>query len=238
MIRRIIVRSFPGILFFFSFQGFGAYEKELRQADSLFKEEKYTEAIEVYERFLTEGLASNAMLLKMAYVADASGDYADALLFLDLYYKKSGDRLVIGKIEELAEAHDLYGYTYSDLDYLGAIFSRYKTHVSILAILILLSLLVYMQRKAHRNEVSYPLLFLQLVLGMTLLFTVNFRPKKQAIVVAEQSLLRSGPSAGAEPISIISKGHKVTVSDHNAVWSKIIWEGEEVYIRKDKLKVI
>jgi len=238
MIFRIITRSLIALLFFGSVLCFGANKNQLQVADSLFAEEKYTEAMETYQEFFIEGKLSPAMLLKMAYVADATGDYANALYYLDLYYQKSGDRLTVGKIEELAEANGLYGYNYSDADYLIAILSKYKIHLSILFLGMLVLLLAYSFKKVNQKERPYAALIIQSLFGLLLLFLVNFNRDKKAIVVADQSLLRSGPSAGAEPVKLIEKGHKVTVIYSSEIWSKILWEGDEVFIRNSRLKAI
>ena len=141
MIFGIILRSFSIILFLISTASFGAENQQrLNAADSLFGEEKYTEALELYLSLFEDGFSTSSMLLKMAYVADATGNYSFALYYLDRYYKVSGDRLAIGKIKDLAEANDLDGYVYSDIDYLAAVFSRYKIVVFALILAVLLPL--------------------------------------------------------------------------------------------------
>ena len=238
MIFRIIVRSFLLVVFFISSSSFGMNQEQVAVADSLFAEEKYTEAMGRYRSFFEGGYASPAMLLKMAYVADATGNFADALFYLDLYYQKSGDRLVIGKIEEMANERGLYGYIYSDLDYLFAIFSKFRVPIFSLILVSLLFLLVYIYRKLRRAERPTAAMVLQVFFSLILLLLVNFEIDQKAIVVSDQALLRAGPSAGAEPIRIISKGHKVTVLANEEVWSKILWEGDEVFVRTSRLRSI
>ena len=238
MIFRIIVRHIPVIVFFISISSFGQDQKQLKVADSLFNEGKYTEALALYNSLFEAGYASPATLLKMAYVADAQNDHSNALYYLDLYYQKSGDRLAVGKIEELADANDLFGYTYTDTDYLIAIFAKYSTQVLALTLGVFLLLFVYCFRKIKRKERPYAGLVIQSFFAVLLLFLVNFKTQDKAIIIADHALLKAGPSAGAEAIQVIAKGHRVTVLNYSEIWSKIIWEGDEVFIRTSRLKSI
>ena len=52
------------------------------------------------------------------------------------------------------------------------------------------------------------------------------------------TLLRSGPSAGAEPIEVVTKGHKVKVVSQSEIWTKVLWNGNEVFVRSNRLKLI
>ena len=194
--------------------------------------------MELYLPLFADGFATPSMLLKMAYVADATGDYPSALYYLDLYYKVSGDRLAVGKIEELAKANELYGYVYSDIDYLINVFSNYRIEIFSLILAMLLFLMVYAYRKIRRQEKPYAALVIQSFLGVILLILMNFKMEGKAVITSNQSLLRSGPSAGAEPVMVIDKGHKVTVLRESDIWSKILWDGDEVFIRSSRIKAI
>ena len=239
MIFGIILRSFCVILFLISTASFGAEDQQrLNAADSLFGEEKYTEAMELYRSLFEDGFSTPSMLLKMAYVADATGNYSFALYYLDRYYKVSGDRLAIGKIKDLADANELYGYVYSDVDYLAAIFSKYKIVVFALILAVLLPLTFYIYKKVRLGEKPYAVLIIQFFLGGVLFIMVNFKTEEKAIIISNQSLLRSGPSAGAEPVTVIDKGHKITILDRSDVWSRILWDGDEVFIRSSRIKLI
>ncbi|MDE0470324.1 MAG: SH3 domain-containing protein [Ekhidna sp.] len=227
------------MLFLISTASFGAEDlPRLNAADSLFDEEKYTEAMESYLSLFEDDFSTPSMLLKMAYVADATGNYPFALYYLDRYYKISGDRLTVGKIKDLAEANDLSGYVYSDVDYLAAVFSKYKIVVFALILAVLLSLTFYTYKKAHLGERPYAVLVIQFFLGGVLFIMVNFKTEEKAIIISNQSLLRSGPSAGAEPVTVIDRGHKITILEKSDVWSRILWDGDEVFIRSSRIKLI
>ncbi|MEO1255420.1 MAG: SH3 domain-containing protein, partial [Bacteroidota bacterium] len=239
MIDRIMVRIFSLVVFLCSYSDINAQENILvRKADSLFNRQKFTEALEVYNQLYASGLTSSAILLKMAFIEDASGNYADALYYMDKYYLRTADRSVIGKIEEVAGANDLSGYQYDDISYFGALLSKYKLWVIAFLALLMLSLTVYIYEKKQEDQKPISAFVLQIMVGIFFLFVANFKTTTQGIIVSNQTLLRTGPSAGAEPLELIRKGHKVEVLSNDKIWSKIRWDGEEVYIRSGRLKTI
>jgi len=238
MILRLFFRSFTAVLTFVAVASLAQEKGDLTVADSLFADGKYTEAMEQYEQLIASGYGSASSLLKMAYVADARSDYASALYYLDLYYKVSGDRLAVGKIEELAEQHALEGYDYTDLDYLAAVFSKFRLQAYLLVLTLITLLLVYSYRKIKQHERPYAALLTQFFFALVLLVLVNFKSDQRAIIATDNALLRSGPSAGADAVSFLQKGHRVVVLSKTELWSKILWEGEEAFIRTSRLKSI
>lgn len=238
MINRIKVRLFLGILFSCLFTSLIAQNGSLETADSLFDKQKYTEAFEEFMLVFQKGQASSAMLLKMAYIEDGLGNYADALYYLDKYYQLSADRMVVGKIEELAEANDLRGYRYDDTDYFLAVLKKYRLQFTSLFAAVMFLLLVYIFKKSKEEEKPVAAGIIQGIIICCILAVVNINGSPEAIVASDNTLLRSGPSAGAEPIEMLSKGHKVKVLDRNEIWTQIVWDGKEVYVRNGKLRLI
>lgn len=238
MIRRIKLRIFVSLLFIGSGATFAAEISEINSADSLFLNQQYTQAFDLYQDLYDQGIASPAMLLKMAFISDASDDYSNALFFLDQYYKLTADREVVVKIEELAAQYDLMGYRYSDTNYFLSLVNKYRLQLSALFGALVLMLFVYIYRKAKLGEAAYVAGVLLLFVAFGLNRLISFELDGHGIIVSDATLLRSGPSAGAEPVVMVSKGHKVKVMKSDEVWTKIAWEGEVVYVRNDKLKLI
>lgn len=238
MIYRIKVRLFLGILFFCAMGDLKAQNQLLTQADSLFNQQKYTEAFSKYNQIYSQGEASSSMLLKMAFIQDGLGNYADALYFMDKYYSESADRRVIGKIEEIAKENDLRGYDYTDINYFLALIHKYQLWITILLAVILLALTVYISGKTKRDQKPIGAFVIQMIVAMLLFSSLNLKPSRQGIITSDNTLLRSGPSAGAESIDMIERGHKVKVLSKDDVWTRIIWNGKEVYVRNGRLRVI
>ena len=238
MINRIKVRLFIGILFCCAIVDLNAQNPLLNQPDSLFREQKYTEALSLYEKIYDSGQASSAMLLKMAFIQDGLNDYAEALFYLDKYYQLSADRNVVGKIEALAEANDLKGYQYNDTHYFLALLEKYRIQFTLLFLAVSLLLLVYLIRKAKEDDKPIAAGIIQIMVVAMIFAINNIHGTTRGIIVSNNTLLRSGPSAGAEPLEVLSKGHKVKVLDQDDVWTKVQWDGQEVYVRRGRIKVI
>lgn len=238
MIDRIKMRLFLGIFFSCLLSLLWAQNGDLEKGDSLFAQQKYTEAFDEYERLYSNGQASSAMILKMAFIQDGLGNYADALFFLDKYYQRSADRTVIGKIEEIAESNDLEGYRYDDTDYFLALLNKYRIHLALLFLSVMILLLTYTFKKSSGEDKPIAAAIIQLFVTVCLFAIINFKTSSVGIVTSDNVLLRSGPSAGAEPIEMLEKGHKVKILSQNEVWTQILWDGKEVYVRNGNLRVI
>lgn len=235
MISRIIsVVLFLTTLFISESHG-----QSIQEADSLFANQKYTEAYQTYEQIFSNGEASPAMLLRMAFIQDGLGHYVDALYLLDLYYQLSADKSVVGKIEEISAEYALEGYVYNDMHFFAAIVNRFHTEIRLLLLVLSGLLVAYIFRKRQQNEKPITASVFQLVILIGFLFISNkLYETPQGIILSDQTLLRSGPSAGAETVSIAEKGHKVKVIEQSQVWSKVDWNGEIVFVRNGKIRII
>ncbi len=235
MISRLIVV----LIFLGSFFHSLASKKSQFEGDSLFAQQKYTEAFQVYEGIFQAGQYSESMLLKMAFIKDGLGNFVDALYYLDLYYKTSADRSVVIKIEEISSEKGLAGYSYNDSHFFMALLSKYRVQIQLLLVSIALFLTVYVFKKRQLKERPITATIFQiLTLSSLLLLSNGTYESTYGIISQNSTLLRTGPSAGAEPVQIIDQGHKVTVLDRSEVWTKINWDGEEVYLRNGKIKII
>ena len=235
MFLRLIVLFF----FLFSISMAEANEKLKQQADSLFSNQKYTEAFELYEKVFLDGAYSESMLLRMAFIKDGLGNYVDALYYLDLYYKLSADKSAVTKIEEISSDNRLQGYQYDDTNFFKAILKKFTIEFQLALLSISLLLTAYIYRKRKQQERPTTATVFQVLVLMGLLFLTNSTFEvKYGIISQNNTLLRSGPSAGADPIEMIEKGHKVVILEQNPVWTKIKWSGEEVFLRNGKIKII
>ncbi len=214
-------------------------ESELEKGDSLFKERKFTQSLEVYESiYENTGLATPAMLLKMAYSQEAMGNLSNALIYLHDYYKMSSDKKVLEKMNELAQVNGLQGYETNDFQQFVKVVNDYKVLITTVLLAFALLILSMIFRKIKKHQEKSPGLAAGLVLVLALIvFFVNFAgPKDMAIITGDDSYVMSGPSAAAELVEVIGQGHKVEVVSKNDIWYQIKWRGETAYIRENNLK--
>lgn len=212
--------------------------EDLKLADSLFLEKKYTQSFEIYQDLLSSRKQSSpAMLLKMAYIKEGLGDYSNALYFMNLYYLKTHNKRALKKMETIAKNHNLQGYDYTDFKFFMNIFYQYYVSIVFSLSGLVLVLLAYMAYKKLKLKLrpGFSLFYLALIL-LVLFYVVNFgRRYEKGIIISNESYLMDGPSAGAGLIAIADMGHRVSVVGKKDIWVKIIWEDEVAYIRENNL---
>ena len=229
------------IIFFISligltFKGFCVENMTLFSADSLFNSKKYTEAFDQYKDIYDAGQASPAMLGKMAFIQEGLGNYTSALYYLDHYYKKTSNKKVLEKMQDLANENDLAGYNFSDYKFFTNNINKYQQQIigglSALSIFIL-ALIYYKNPKGYK---AVPWITLQMIVFLPIMLIVNgFFEQNEGIIKDDQTVLMEAPSAASEPIELISKGHKVKVLDSSPVWTRIQFGEKEAYIRSNRL---
>ena len=214
-------------------------QSKLFQADSLFKSKKYTESKSIYSEITTTGKASPSLLLKLAYIDEGLGDYVQALFHLNNYYSMTSNQQALDKMRSIAEKKELVGYEYSDYAFFRNLLIEFKREIemSLCALLLLLTFFTFW--KQQKKKVFRPLLYVQIGLIFILGLLVNdFFEHDRAIINADNVILMSGPSAGAEPVEIIEKGHLIEVLSRHDTWVKILWYDQEVFIKTQKLLFI
>mgnify|MGYP000120842461 CR=1 FL=1 len=216
-----------------------AQNELLDMGDSLFSNQKYTEAFELYDSVFVQGQASPSMLMKMAFIKEGLGDYANALYYLNLYYDRSSDKAAAEKMRELAEENSLRGYEYSDFKFVSAFIRQYKIYIVGGLILFSIFLLFYGMRKFKRKEKPMVSLGLQVVtIALIVVLSNELFLKQKAIITTDYAFLMEGPSAGSEPINVVTKGNKVILVSSDEVWSAINWSGKTVFVRTKNLKFL
>lgn len=210
---------------------------KLQTADSLFQAKKYTESFELYESLYSKDqVYTPAMLLKMSFIKEGLDDYSNALYYLHIYFKKTLDKDALVKIAEIVESNGLRGYGANS--YLLELIYKYVSFVKVGILGLLFIGLIFAALHAGRGK-SPVMLIIILVLIIPLAFAMNNDLRtKSAIVMDDATYLMDGPSGSANVTETISKGHKVTILKSKGVWSKISWEGKNLYVRNSKLREI
>lgn len=213
---------------------------ELKTADSLFTEQRYTQAYQEYDKILESGKASAGMLLRMAYIQESLGNIPKTLYLLNVYYKQTSDEEVLSKIGKLAKAGKLSGYEFSDNEFFMGAFRENRN--SILWALLLVSgalflLLVYSRFRLNQKPVWQGVL---LVLMLGGLFYVSNFPlaESRGIVANDNVYIMSGPSAGSAVVDVIRKGHRLKILGKEDVWYRVEWKEKVFYVKSNALKQV
>jgi tetratricopeptide (TPR) repeat protein len=212
--------------------------EDLEIADSLFRQQKYTESFEIYDRIIkSDNLTTPAMLLKMAYIKEGLGDYSNALYYLNLYYLRTHNKRALRKMEDLAKTYDLEGYKYTDMEFFMNIFYRYYSAIiyGLSGLIILLIAYVVIAKLRFKVNPGVSLVYL-LIVGGLLFYVVNFGKRYQkGIIISPETYLMDGPSSGAKLITIADLGHRVHVLGKDDVWVKIEWQGDIAYVKENNI---
>lgn len=224
------------------------YFEKVKQADTLFKQKKYTEAFKLFEEVMN-GKEENQgkdryftykMLLQMAYIKEGMNDYAAALYFLSVYYAHNPEQKILDKISELASKNKLNGYEPNDVEYLMALYRQNQiTLLSFVFALFALFLAYLVYRKIKSKDILYPSIALSFALAIFfLLFNYYGIDIKKGIIKSEKVFLMNAPAAGADLLSTLQKGDCVLITDKTDVWYKVKWKDQEAYIRANNVYLV
>ena len=209
----------------------------LKSADSLFMRKKYTESFALYATIFDEGKVSPKMLLKMAFIQEGLGNYTGALYYLNLYYLRTSSNLVLTKMEEIADKHQLIGYEYTDADYFLTFYRQYRSQlifaVTTLSLLIF-GFVIYQKRKTGKKPIWAASLFLLILVNI--FYFINFSEDYHVGIIQQpNTYLMQGPSAGSGLLEVVKNGHRVDITGQTDVWVKIIWKGRDAYIKENNI---
>jgi hypothetical protein len=218
----------------------GQNSTQLTLADSLYAQQKFTQAYKVYEEVLETGVASPAMLLRMAYIQESLNNTTETLYLLNRYYQLTAKRDALQKMEALAEEYQLQGYEYSDIDYIRN--QLYQNRQYIVMGLMLLAgalflLMLYNKFRLGKRPFGIGVAVFVLLAGLAYFVNIPLS-REQAIVVKNYVPLMSGPSAGASVEQMINKGHRLQVLNKQDVWYKVQWGEQILFIKESSVTKI
>lgn len=227
------------IIFFTAFlQSFNcqADTSKLQIADSLFADQNYQEAYQIYQDLLeNEETFSPAMLLKMAFVAEGTGDYSSASFYLAKFYDQNPNPRVITKIKALTEQANLIGYELDDADRFFKFLSDLQYEItSILAFLLTISLILLFifKNKADQPKYYLPTLFLII---MTFVANNFLSGPTTGIVTGSPTLVMDKPTSAGKLMTVVDPGHRVIIKSSKDIWYEVNWENKKAYIKKDNI---
>ncbi|MFD1754642.1 SH3 domain-containing protein [Rufibacter sediminis] len=215
--------------------------KSLQEADSLFNQHQYTQALTIYERLLSQKrLYSPQMLLKMAYIQEGLQQYTHSMHYLQLFYSKHPTRSVLRKMEEVGLQQHLSGYEYTDWNFFKTQFYKYYTQIlELLLVGAVIAITLLLRNWTRKQPISIEAKggFL-LYLGFLFYFTNFLSLDQQGIIQNSNVPIMTAPSAGAGLVATVSLGHKVDILGEEDIWYRIEWKNQTAYIRKNNLLLL
>jgi hypothetical protein len=230
--------SFLFLAFFAPATAFCTSQEELKMADSLFAIAKYPEAQTLYKKnFSLTEKNSQALLLKLAFLAEKTNNYTDCLFFLSKLALVKPSRHLFEKMDKLAKEQNLSGYEFDDYNYFIIFYRKYGDYIPILLLTLGTYIVVIMVTKARRREPILQIHKVSIVVYLLVLLGILNVPSlyQTCIIVNENTFLRDEPSSASPVVERVGKGHKLTIVGSVDHWNRVIWNNRIVYIRKSDL---
>ena len=228
-----------------STQAFGSQEdmKTLQKADSLFKNRQYVQAFDNYEILMNqEGVTSESVLLKMAYISEGLEHFDQALYYLNLYYKINPSVRVLEKLSSLAEKKKLGGYDISDNTlFRNFLYQHGKTieFIGFVLISIFVLILFWMKKKQKKRAINFASILCLGVLFLLLLEANWLNKITYGIVINQEGYVMKAPSSGSDVLEKLSAGSRVELAGKEDVWYKVSFnEGTNGYLRDSNLRTV
>ncbi|MCF6359324.1 MAG: hypothetical protein L3J29_01005 [Cyclobacteriaceae bacterium] len=233
------IKLFFILLFTTSFSTFAQPQNEtLVKADSLFKNQRFTQSFMLYDSIYHSQKATPAMLLKMAYIKEGLDDFTLAQYYLNEYYLATNNDLALTKMENLAKEKELTGYETNDLNFIRSLYYKHFQWLAISVFFIALILFSFFILQLKKYKQIPPVTSFFLVAILTGLFAlINFgKSYNEALIIKNNTFVMAAPSAGAEVIDVITKGNKIEINNQEDVWLQIEWQGEQCYVKSNNVR--
>ncbi|PSL30574.1 SH3 domain-containing protein [Dyadobacter jiangsuensis] len=230
--------SFLFLAFLMPDTAFCVNRKELKTADSLFAIARYAEAQTLYKKnFSLTEKNSQALLLKLAFLAEKTNNYTDCLFFLSKLALVQPSRHLFEKMDKLAKEQNLSGYEFDDYNYFIIFYRKYGDYIPILLLTLGTYIVVIMVTKTRRKEPILQIHKVSIIVYLLALLGILNVPSlyQTCIIVNENTFLRDEPSSAAGVVDRVGKGHKLTIIGSVDHWDRVIWNNRIVYIRKSDL---
>jgi len=231
------------ITFFLSFHfNLFADVKKLEEADKLFLDKKYLDALRIYEDiWQKEHQLSAQMLMKMSFITENFGNYPKALYYLNLFYELSPSYRALIKMESLALSRRLKGFESSDFDFFRALIKQYNSLLLITGIGILFFLFTIIWQTRQKRKVLPPQYsFTFLLILASFFYILNFtKENDKGIIAKENTLVMQAPSSASGVETLLNKGNRVVILGYQNNWYKVrLWDNKVAFIRPENLWIV
>jgi len=224
-----------------------------KQANSLYNDGKYAEAIDKYEAILKSDKHSAELYFNIAnahyklnHIAPSIYYYEKALVLKpnDKDIKNNlafANNMKIDAIETIPQTS--ISKTYNKIINLFSIDGWAIAAVSFVILFVLLYLLYYFEFQTNKKRLYFStsivsMLLVFVALGFTFASFSNAKNNKPAIVFAQETQVRTDPKIKSDEAFTLHEGTKVQVLDSFNQWKKIkIADGKTGWIKNEDIKL-
>ncbi len=215
---------------------------DLKVADSLFKAERYDEAIKIFENQVNMHNKNIPLpgILKLAMMYDRKGNSPKTLYYLTVLYNQRPEQVTLNKITEIAVKNNLSGYEEEDLSFIFFLFRKYSIYFfSFLFVIALYSFYVLVIKKQKGLFVRTRHKWTIVLYLVALLALLNLPDTyKVAIVNKKLAFLRAAPSSAAPVIQKILEGNKLSIVGQEDQWLHIWWNNKLFYVKQKDVWIV
>jgi len=211
-------------------------EKEIVKADSLYEKKQYISAVKIYEKIYNEGISSPEMLLKLARINEGMGNIGQSVYYLENYYQLTKDEKALSYLKETLDKKNALGFDYGLTYKADLLYKEWKMYFQFFFLIIMIFGLGMMVKNRKSNTQKRNYFAVALIPLLIIAFINNYYGKSEAIIINTPSYLLQGPSAGANLVEKINVPTKIQVKNKTDVWSRIVFEDQEAYIKTSQIK--
>lgn len=213
----------------------------LRRADSLFATGDQVNAARLYETALAEGhTATDPMLLKLASAYEQQNNVPRQLYYLDVYFERHPEDIVLRRMNDIARANNLSGYETDDLNYFYLFYRKYGIYFLLFLLIpagYVFSVLIL--KRLRKEEIPGRQKWIVFAYLLLLLVFTNLPEGVQSgITSQDRVLLRTDASAAAPVVDVIGRGHKLNILGTRDIYLRVLWHNELYFIRRDNVWII
>ncbi len=211
----------------------------LHQADSLFSQKKFNQALHSYESLRENGTQeTKRMLFRMAFLYEKQSDIPQALLVLNSLYNQTGDQAILERMTELAEKHELQGYDEDLSTSFHRSFIRRKRIITYTLLGLSIACCGLFGWLGFQYGRHFLLLIPILPIGLTAL-VINKETRLQEGILLQKTIVMNGPSGASPMVQSLSAGHRFFIDKEVGPWYQVRWNTDQTaYIRKTHLQTV
>ena len=232
----------------------GAAKSLFNQANQLYDQKKYEQAIDTYQKILDQGYESGNLYYNLGNAFYKTGQIGKAIL----YYEKARAllpdnenvafnlRLARLKIQDKIDRPSefiLFKWGREFIDNLSA--NSWALVLSISLFLVSLSFaILYLSSRSSLRTIFKPILIIALIGAVLSIYPLYYQHTTetsgdQGIILSDRVNTIAAPQKGSTTLFIIHEGTKVQILDKDGEWIKIeLLDGKQGWIHSDSLGII
>ncbi|HMA61573.1 MAG TPA: tetratricopeptide repeat protein [bacterium] len=232
----------------------GSAKSLFNQANKLYDQKKYEQAIDNYQKILDQGYESGNLYYNLGNAFYKTGQIGNAIL----YYEKARSllpdneniefnlRLARLKIQDKIDRPPefvLFKWGREFIDNLSS--NSWALILSMSLFLVALAFaFLYLSSRAKLRSIFKPVLFLAMIVAVLSIYPLYYQHTRETsgdkgIILSEKVNTIAAPQKGSTTLFIIHEGTKVQILDRDGQWVKIeLLDGKQGWIHSDSLGII